>query len=293
MNRNRLQTGSVLVLLSTYALLALGCAAKKDLTKGPETDLVLEYREAGGRVLRYQMTNRFAQTLDIRGKKMEVRGEETREFSLRSGVSGGDDLEFEITIDAMEMKMSGLQDELARDLSTAIGKSFNMTISPLGEELELSGADTIMYALGPGEERSIKSQFEAFFPDLPERPIGLKDSWTTETTLTEEAGAGELTIALTTENRLVGFETLDGFECVKIEALFTGTLDGEGQEEGVPIITKAKIKGTGFWYFAYKEGIYVRDTSEGVAEGTVTLMGPEKMSISLKRDFTTEVRLIE
>jgi hypothetical protein len=293
MNRNHLQTGSVFLLLSLSALLALGCAAKKDLTKGPETDLVLEYHGIGGRVLRYLMINRFAQTLDIRGKKIEVNGEETREFSLRSGASGGDDLEFEVTIDAMEAKMTGLQDEPARELSTAIGKSFNMTISPLGEELELSGADTRMYALGPGEERSIKSQFEAFFPDLPGSPVNLKDSWTTETTVTEEAGGGELTIALTIENRLVGFETLDGFECVKIEAPFTGTLDGESQEEGVPVMTKAKIKGTGFWYFAYKEGIYVRDTSEGVAEGTVTVMGPKKMSIPLKRDFKTEVWLTE
>ncbi len=293
MNRNHLRGRPVLLLLVISAAVTLGCGARKELTKGPEWELMLEYRKTDDRVLRYRTANRFVQTMDILGQEMQVKADETREFSLRYRASGGDDLGFEVTVDSMRMKITSPQGELVPDVSTVIGRSFNMTISPLGEELELSGADMIAYDLGPQGKRSIKSQFEAFFPDLPGRPVALGESWTTETTITEKSSAGDMTIALKIENRMVGFETVDGFECVKIEAPFTGTLDGRSTEEGRPITTKAEIKGTGFWYFAHKEGIYVRETSSGVAEGTITAAGPTNVGVHFKRDFVIAVNLIE
>jgi hypothetical protein len=193
----------------------------------------------------------------------------------------------------METEIVTPQGKLDTDVSQVIGKSFQMTVSATGEELDISGADTITYELGTQGARSIESQFSVFFPDLPERPVKVSDTWTTESTVTEEGMDGDFEIAFVNENTLAGFETIQGLECAKITAPFTGTLKGKGQEQGVELITDADIKGTSTWYFAYQEGIYVKETTTGVAEGKVTALGPEKMEIPLKRNFTIEVTLLE
>ena len=294
MYHNKLVLGPVLVGLVSMAIsLTVGCAAKKAATEGPEADFDFRYQLAEGDVLKYRIKSSFVQTVKVGGRAMEVTASETRDFSMKSLGDPDGNLNLLLTMDAMDIKITGPQGDIATDMSEVIGKSFKMMLSVLGEELEISGANAIQYDIGPQGKRSIESQFSAFFPDLPGGTIGMNDSWKTEAIVTEEGINGDLTVSITSNNTLVGFERIHGLECAKIAAPFTGTLKGRGEEQGVELITDGKITGTGTWYFAYREGIYVSETSAGIAEGTVTAMTPEKMEIPLKRDFNIEVTLLE
>jgi hypothetical protein len=284
---------SLVLLFSLPVLLAVGCIGKKELTKGPGVPLDLRYKQAGMSVLKYRMNSNFVQTVTVRGKPIEITAEETRDFSVNHKSTDEGNLSLVITIDSMEVNIATPQGNLEADASQVIGKTFEMAVSPLGEELDISGADTIKYDLGTQGRRSIESQFSVFFPDLPGKPVGIEDSWTTESTATEEQMNNDITITIKNENTIVGFEMIQGLECAKISAPFTGTLKGKGEEEGVELITDGKIKGTSTWYFAYAEGVYVKETTVGTAEGTITAMAPERIEIPLKRDFEIEVRLLE
>jgi hypothetical protein len=47
------------------------------------------------------------------------------------------------------------------------------------------------------------------------------------------------------------------------------------------------------WYFAYKEGIFVKMISNGSAEGTITVSGPQNMSIPMTREVKGEIKLVK
>jgi len=271
----------------------IGCASKRDITKGPEEDLDLQYRLAEDDVLKYRTSSSFVRTVTVRGRPLELTASETRDFSVKSEGRPGGNLSLLLTIESMDIRITGPQGEIASDVGGVTGRSFEMTISTLGEELDISGADTIEYDVGPQGKRSIESQFSPFFPDLPGTPVGVKDSWRTESTVTEKGMSTDLTVAIKSDNTLVGFETVHGFKCAKMTAPFTGTLKGKGEEQGVELITDAAVTGMSTWYFAYQEGVYVKEVSTGTAEGTITAMAPEKMDIPLKRDFKIEVTLLE
>jgi hypothetical protein len=51
------------------------------------------------------------------------------------------------------------------------------------------------------------------------------------------------------------------------------------------------LKGTDVWHFAVKEGIYVRSTTETVNEITITVSGPQPMTIPATQTRKSEVKL--
>jgi len=161
----------------------IGCASKRDITKGPEEDLDLQYRLAEDDVLKYRTSSSFVRTVTVRGRPLELTASETRDFSVKSEGRPGGNLSLLLTIESMDIRITGPQGEIASDVGGVTGRSFEMTISTLGEELDISGADTIEYDVGPQGKRSIESQFSPFFPDLPGTPVGVKDSWRTESTV--------------------------------------------------------------------------------------------------------------
>jgi len=83
-----------------------------------------------------------------------------------------------------------------------------MILSPLGKELDLSGAESIQYDLGPGGKHSIESDFQALFPDLAGRPVKIGDAWTSKDTITEKSSLAEIHMNLESLNTLEGFERI-------------------------------------------------------------------------------------
>ncbi len=183
--------------------------------------------------------------------------------------------------------------EYSPDLSSVIGKSFDMTLSPLGKELELSGAESMQYELPTEGKMSIESNFQAIFPNLAGRPVKIGETWTSTDTITEKNESSEVQINLENVHTLKGFETVDGMECVKITAEVTGTLQGTGELQGMDIAIEGERKGTDTCYFAYKEGIFVKVISTAVERISVELSGPQDMSILMTQEFKSEIKLVK
>jgi hypothetical protein len=192
----------------------------------------------------------------------------------------------------MSIKVQSTQAELEPDMSTVIGKSFDMTLSSLGKELELVGAEAIEYDMGPEGTRNIAAGFQDIFPNLTDRPLKIGDTWPDETTITEKSSAGEAVIRLSGENTLEGFETIDGWECVKVSGTYSGTIEGKGEQQGFELNTQGDIKGTTTWYFAYKEGVFIKQMSEGTVEGTVDVPS-QGLQIPFNREMTSELSLVK
>lgn len=291
-SRNTPQARLLLVLVLVMVVVVAGCAAKKALWGDPETGLILTYRMAGDQELQYQSSSEFVQNLDISGQIMEMTSRRTLSFSVApKGMKAGNQ-SLGVTIDAMELNIKSPQGDLSPDMGGVVGASFDMTLSPLGKEMDMSGAKAIKYSLGPQGERNLASEFEALFPDLAGSPVKVGGTWTTRDTINVEEGNSKIQIILKNDNTLVGYETVNGLECAKVSVAVTGSLVGEGEQGGAALIFEGDITGEDTWYFAYKEGYFVKTNSTGGIEGTITAGGPQGMVIPMTQKTKLETALV-
>jgi hypothetical protein len=198
-----------------------------------------------------------------------------------------------ITINSAKTDVTSPQGKISPDMSPVFGKSFHMILSPLGKELKISGADTIKYILGQAGERTLSSNFQTIFPDLAGKPVKIGDSWTTNDTINVKESGTNMRMTFISVNTLQGFEMVDGHECIKVTAKSTGKLDGEGEQMGANLYFDGDIETEDVWYFAYKEGIFVKSISDGSSEGTVAVTGAQKMTIPMTMGTKFETKLVK
>jgi len=270
-----------------------GCAAKLPIWGDPQTGLILQYRMAEDQVLKYQLTIEQTQDAEVMGQHMKTENKVEIAFTAKSKGMKENNQQLGITIDSMIININGPQGEISPDMSPVEGKSFDMTMSTLGKELDLSGAESIQYDLGQEGKRDVASNFQAMFPDLAGKPVKIGDTWTSKDAITEKIGSGEIEITLESFNTLEGFETVNGLECAKITAKITGNLEGGGDQGGADLAFKGEIEGTETWHFAYKEGFFVKLIADIFTKGAVSVSGPQEMSIPLVQNMRIETKLIK
>ncbi|KPJ59225.1 MAG: hypothetical protein AMJ46_12020 [Latescibacteria bacterium DG_63] len=291
--RNPLCNRPLLLALSLAVIMLAGCAAKKVLLEAPETGVTLEYRMPKDQTLKYEMSQEFIQNVEIQGRQMEVNAYTTYAFSVESKGEKDGNLQFAITIDAMEVNVTSPEGDISGDTKSAVGKSFEMLLSPLGEELETPGLGGIKYELGPAGKRSIASNFETLFPNLAGRPLKVGDSWTSRDTVSVREANTNLQFTFESINTVEGFETVAGLECAKIASDVTGTLAGTGKEGQMELVTSGEVQGKDTWYFAYKEGLYVKAESEAFVKGSITTADPQGMKIPMNNTIRIELALVD
>ena len=270
-----------------------GCTAKTaNIWGDPETGLILKYRLAEGEVLTYESTSELLQTLDIMGMIQEVEGGTSSSISFESKGQEDDNFQLKVTINTMDMHFASSQGEITPDTSEAVGKSFDMVLSPLGKELELIGVKDLKIDMGPDGIRDMSSDFQDSFPDLAEKPVRVGDSWTSAVPVTEETSTAVSTLNFNNTYTLEGFENVEGYECAKIAVSVKATYEGTAEQGGMELLSEGEILGKGTIYFAYKEGIYVKMTAEGTADGTITVSA-QNLDIPVTREYKSETKLIK
>ena len=270
-----------------------GCAAKKAVWGSMKKGMIMKYQLHPEKSLKYQSTQNFEQVMEVMEQEFTITGEGDQLLEMMPLVDKNDDLEFLVSINAMYSKLSTPRGEMTAVLDDVIGKSFNLTISPWGNELEYSGAEAITYDYGMGDTKNLSSDVQTFFPNLPDHPIMIGDSWETTDKITENSSSGVLVMQFTNINTFEKIETLNDYECMKINVVFKGTLEGEGEQDGMELITTGDIEGTATWYFAYKEGIFVSQLTEGTGKSITEIKGPQEMTLPATRVYTLKTELVD
>jgi hypothetical protein len=178
------------------------------------------------------------------------------------------------------------------DMSNVVGKNFELVLSEKGKELDYSDAETLTYDLGGQKELNVSSSFQTAFPNLPDVPVRVGDSWSSIDTLTEKSDAGYLNIITQLESRLESLESCMGYDCIKVVTSYSGILEGNSAAQGVNLITTGTIEGTDTWYFAYKEGLFLKMDSKGLSSTTTKATGGQDLVIPGTRDFAIVTELV-
>ena len=291
--RQKKQLGFTVIPILMLLWMLPGCAVKTaDIWGSPETGLILKYQMPEGLVLKYKTMSTMTQTLDVMGQIQEVEGETTSEVTYTSKGQSGINHKLNAALDKMDMYFATSQGEVTPDTSDAVGKSFEVVLSPTGNELELIGIKDLKVDMGPDGVQDLTGEFQDSFPDLAENPVNIGNTWTSTVPVTQTSSNGETTLTFTHMYTLKGFEDVDGYECVKLSIDTTGTYAGTANQGGMELLSEGTIEGTGTCYFAYKEGIFVKMIAEGVADGSV-LVSSENLEIPMSRTYKMESNLIK
>lgn len=274
-NATRIVTlAAVLVLAGcaakTQAPVVTTTAAKAPAAKAAPAGVVLEYKMPEGRALSYQNTGEAVEATDMMGQTVESHMTSNEAFTLRAkGRKEGNYL-LGVTIDGMSMTATGPQGDNSPDMTSLAGKTFDMVLSPLGQEVDVSGAEALTYEMASGT-RNLSTTFKLFFPDLPGKPLQVGDTWPSSADVNEKAGAVEMRLAFQNVNHYEGLETVDGVECARIRSEVTATITGTGNQQGMDMVFSGTGQGTDLWYFAVKDGIYVKSTGEVKMDMSITV----------------------
>jgi hypothetical protein len=260
-------------------LVLAGCAAKTQApvvaakpapaAKAP-AGIVLEYKMPEGRVLSYENTGEAVEATDMMGQSVEVHTTSKEAFTLRAKGPKEGDLLLGVTVDDMSMTVTGPQGDNSPDMTALAGKTFDMVLSPLGQEVDVSGAEALTYEMATGT-RNLATTFKLFFPDLPGKPLKVGDTWPSSAEANEKTGVIDLRLNIQNVNHFEGLETVDGVECARIRSDVTATMTGTGNQQGMDIVFSGTGQGTDLWYFAVKDGIYVKSTGELKMDMSITV----------------------
>ena len=285
----------VALLLAVAAISAVsGCGGKKQAVWGDvESGLILEYRMVEGDILKYEMVQEGTEKVEVMGQTNESLTSKTYVVAVESRGMSGDNHLLGITVESFEASMQNVQGQFEADGADVEGSSFDMTLSPLGDEVDLAGAEDIRYGVGPLGDRSIKSDFEGAFADLAGKPVKVGDTWATQDTVSLDQGNAQITIASESINKLDGYETVDGLECARVTVDVTGTISGEGEQMGAPLVFDGTLAGNETWYFAYKEGIFVKSAADMTSDIMVTVQAGQEMKVPVEGTMKFSTTLIK
>lgn len=283
-----------LVLLVVLSIgLGTGCSGKQDPWGDPQSGLILTYRMPEDRTLQYALAFDQTHTLSAMGQERSFANRRTIDFSATPAGSSDGNLLVTITIDAMNLTLDTPRGENTLDVMKIREKSFELTLSPLGQVLDSGEAAQITYFLGGAGEQGIDNDFRDLFPGLPDGPVQVGDTWTHKGSVPGKSFNPETSIELESVNTLEGFETVDGMECAKITSQFTGELVTAGESTPGTAVSGGPVTGSGIWYFAYKEGVLVKATRTVRATTEVDMGDPGSPPVPAVEETKIEVGLVK
>ncbi|MBN2028874.1 hypothetical protein JW824_01400 [bacterium] len=275
--------------LLIVSFLILSCASKKPMWGDPQTGLILQYRIEKDQALNYNISLDQNSVMDIMGQSMETETDINLDFNMKcTEIDNQKNMITQVDLETLNITMDGMQGRSNINTSALIGKSFGMSLSPIGEKefIDIESVPKINFGEMSGGERSIESFFSDILPQLSTEPVKVGESWIIQTEYDEPMGEMDLLVKLESNNMLDGLETIDGVECARIETHSTGTVSGSGSQGGMYMVFVGDLESTSTWYFAYKEGLFIKETVEQVLDAEIDLgdMGvlPMVMTDTLK-----------
>lgn len=270
-----------------------GCAVKQQAGAGgaPQEDLVLAYRIPDDRTLSYRMSIVQTRNLELMGRSEQSGSDKKLEVSMKSDGSGTDGQQLTITVDSMFVRLDTPRGEVQREINEVLGKSFGMTLSSLGEESGISGARDFNYDMHQARKLNVTTSFVAFFPNLPEGPVRIGDSWPTTELLPDTIFESAQSINLQSVHTIEGTETIDGMECLRIRTEVNGKLEPIGERMTRAPVMTAELEGAGVWYFAHEEGLLVKVSMTIRGGGEMKPDEPQGRPMPMNQELTIETRL--
>jgi len=248
------------VIATVFVLLSVALAVSA------EQPVLLQYNPAPGTAVKYQM--------NIRGTTVVTAMQRVQKTDLE-------------TVMKLEQKVTGVDKSGNIEMTTTIldgvitvnntptpfpgtGQVIKVKMAKNGEVIETEGMDQ-------------SANFNQMQIKFPAKPIKTGDSWDSNIQPNPQ-----LPIPLSVKYTVLGFETVDGYECVKLQS---NVSSDQGQAGSINL----NVKATGKIWFAYKAGVMVKNevTSSMVMVMENDMGGRKKEKIDTRMNLTLKMGIVK
>jgi hypothetical protein len=234
---------------STAAPARVGPAAPAAAPAAPVEPTGLRYAAGGGRY-RFESQSHIEQ---------EAMGQTTA-FDLSSAAlisvavaDAAGNLGVAITIDSLGLT-SPMGAPPAADLAAAKGQTVKLVVSPQGQMISLTPPDSAGATV-----RQVVQGFREFLPMLPPGSTAAGTTWTDTSSMTTPSQGIAVTLHMTRQHRVVGWEDHAGTRALHLATTTTYTLTGSGEAQGQTVELSGSGQRTGD-AFVTAAGVYLGST---------------------------------
>ncbi|MBN2775136.1 MAG: hypothetical protein JXR31_12845 [Prolixibacteraceae bacterium] len=264
------------------------CGTQKNvLTVAKNSGVKLQYSFPDD-YINYKQVQDIKQEIDAMGQLINIDINSDVDFLTRKNSVVGDDEKIDIKMNSAKMSISAMGQNMDPDLSELEGKEFHMVIAKNGKEVDTHEADAIIFQTSPEEKSNLGMMFSTIFPDLPDKPAKIGDSWASTDTIAFKDGDRFTNIVSNNHYTLNDFVDFEGKKCAEVITKYDGKITGKSFSQGMELNIKMTLTGDGKFYFDFENGILIKDNTVGKAEGTIS-MSMGEMEITRTMDTTTEL----
>ncbi len=191
------------------------------------------------------------------------------------------------SLDSATIKSSSPMGDTTMVLTDIIGKRIKLEISPLGKVISREVLDTVKASMMTAQfnRESIN------LVDLPENEIKPGDTWTVEKVDTVETAGGIFINSSKNVYTLVGKETYNNCECLKITSVSDMTIEGNASMQGFDFVAEGTGKATGTIYFDNENGLLNEMIQNVEQQFTLAGTGQQNIIIPISQKMTNSYRL--
>lgn len=273
-----------LIALFVVTLFFIGCSS----------GIKLRYQGTPGEIRQYQMNTDLDQTMEMMGNEMNFSTQVINFISEKiNQVDKAGTISVIMTFDSVSFsttnpQMKAVEGKIKEMMTNFKGKEITSKISKRGKILESSSPDSLI----PDQMRQIFSSeqtFSAIYPEFPEEPVKIGDSWEIEKTIPISTGGFEMKITTKNKYILLGREELDQGTFLKINFNGSVQFDGKGENMGMQFVMEGDGDTKGEFLYHDKKGRYHGGTSETNMDLTIAMTGAQNMTIPMTQFIKTKI----
>jgi hypothetical protein len=232
----------------------------------------LFYNYPTDHTVKYLSNSKIVEDMDINGQSMKVNVTNVLGCTIKAAGMQENNTRLEISIDTLNQTIDVMGGITGGPVKEAIGKTFSMIISPEGKEMDLSGAEHVVFIGSNGDSANVAQFFDDFFPDIPAGPISPGFTWSSSDSSISTTSSMTRKEHVKSESKFEGFEKVGEINCAKITFVISGTQEMKVQSQGTDIKTYGPFTGIGELYFAPAEGYFIKQVVSTRLQGTMEVV---------------------
>ncbi len=237
----------------------------------------LEYKFEKGKIYRYCDIMEAKSTQEMMGQEVKTEMHGVNILRLVSdGVNPAGSNVLVASVDSAVISIKAPGVDTTRVPPNVVGRKFHMTLAKNGEVSNFKSIDTIE----DDESQNLQSQL-GHYPRLSQNTVIEGSTWNAAwiDTVEQKQFGGKLVTDTKEEYTLVGKESKNGYNCVKIASTGKFTITGKGSMMGMDLHIEGTGKTSGTIFFNPAQGIIIASESNIDMEMTVATTGQSSMVI--------------
>jgi hypothetical protein len=280
------------VLLITVFISSPGFSQKKSKKVPADGSVKLVYNYMPDQPITYMNVSKITQDMDINGQSMLVNVSSCLGVVVKSTGREAENLKLEIKIDTLGQSVESPQGSAGGTVDEVKDKVFNMIISPTGKSIDITEAEKLTYSVEGSGESNMGQEFISYFPELPVNPVKAGDTWTTNDTISSKSQSMSVWVQVESVNKFEEIKNIDGSDCAVVSATLSGTRKMTTQTQGMTIDVTGTFTGTAVFFFAIKEGYFIKQSVTSKLTGTIEITD-QNMSFPLVMDILSTNEIVK